>query len=147
MTIRTKMIRKNATNSVVRSYESQVKKIIAFAGQEIRNIAVQSIHQASPAGNTYEKYSPRRTHTAARKGNPPNTDTGYLANNINMVFTANRLGVEVESRAEYSAYLELGWTTPTGQFVQFPFLVPATEEVRPKVRKLMRGLKAKGGIK
>lgn len=138
--IKTTVVKKSNRAKVARMYESQLKQVIKLAGQDVRNEAVQSIHQHSSSGDTYEKYNPRRTHTAAETGNPPNTDTGYLASNIFLSFKNNGLTAEVESRAEYSAFLELGWTTPTGRFVQFPFLQPALDQVRPKIKRMLRRL-------
>lgn len=139
--IKTTVYSKTSKDKVSRLYESRLKQVIRVAGQDVRNEAVQSIHRHGSSGETYEKYNPRRTHTAAETGNPPNTDTGYLANNIFLSFKNNGLTAEVESRAEYSAFLELGWTTPTGRFVQFPFLQPALEQVRPKIKRMLKRIR------
>lgn len=139
--IKTKVYSTSSKAKVSRVYNQRLKQVIAVAGQDVRNHAVQSIHQHGSSGETYEKYSPRRTHTAAVTGNPPNTDTGYLANNIFLEIKNNGLTAEVQSRAEYSGYLELGYTTKTGKFVQFPFLQPALEQVRPKLKRMLKRLK------
>lgn len=139
--IKTKVYSSSSKAKVSRVYNQRLKQVIAVAGQDVRNHAVQSIQQHGSSGETYEKYNPRRTHTAAVSGNPPNTDTGYLANNVFLEIKNNGLTAEVQSRAEYSAFLELGWTTQTGRFVQFPFLQPALEQVRPKLKRMLKRLK------
>lgn len=145
--IRASVIRKRPSGSLSADYERKLKQVVALAGNEVRNTAVQSIQSHGSSGQTYQKYNPRRTHTAAESGNPPNSDTGYLANNIFLDIKNGGLTAEVESRAAYSAYLEFGWLTSTGRFVQFPFLQPAAEAVRPKVRRWLARIKGKGGLR
>ena len=43
--------------------------------------AKKRVQRGSKTGETYEKYNPRRTHTASAPGESPATDTGYLASN------------------------------------------------------------------
>ena len=77
MSIRAKVIRKRAAkNAVLAKYDRKTKQIVKLGGNLVRNTAVQSIHQHGSSGRTYEKYNPRRTHTASSAGNPPNSDTG-----------------------------------------------------------------------
>lgn len=138
MSIRTKVIRKSKAQQVSQGYERKLKQLIEVSAQMVRNTAVTSIHQHGSSGTTYEKYNPRRTHTASAAGNPPNTDTGYLANNIFAVIDGNKLGASVESRADYSIHLEFG----TSKMQARPFLQPALEENRPKIRRLFSRLKS-----
>ena len=98
------------------------------------NEAKQSIHQHSSSGRTYGK------HTASSAGNPPNTDTGYLANNIYLVIETDGLAADVESRADYSEHLEFG----TSKMRARPFLQPALEAKRQKIKSMFKRLKAKG---
>ena len=132
--------RKDNSAQVIKNYQSALKQIIAKGLQDTRNTAVQSIHAAGSGGITYEKYNPRRTHTASKAGDPPNTDTGYLANNVYAVQDADGLGGQVESRADYSEYLEFG----TSQMLARPFLQPALEENRPNIRSMFARLKSRG---
>ena len=104
------------------------------------NTAKQSIHGHSNGSKTYQKYNPKRTHTASAAGNPPNTDTGYLANNIHMVMGADGMGASVESRADYSGFLEFG----TSKMKARPYLQPALEENKPKVLRRIKALRLKG---
>lgn len=140
MTIRASTKRINKSNLVLNRYENQIKQIIAAGGNMVRNEAVESINNHRSSGETYQKYNPRRTHTASTAGNPPNTDTGYLVSNIHLVVDSNKLGCSVESRADYSESLEFG----TSRMAARPFMQPALESQRPKIRSLFARLRARG---
>ena len=140
MTIRTHTKRINKSRVVMSQYKKQVERIINLGANNVRNTAVKSINQRSSSGVTYTKYNPRRTHTASAAGQPPNTDTGYLANNIYVVIDGDRMGADIESRADYSEALEFG----TSKMQARPFMQPALEEERPKVRSLFARLRARG---
>ena len=111
-------------------YEMYAKRIVAKGAQDVMNEAKESIQQHRSSGVEYTKYNPRRTHTASTPGNPPNSDTGYLANNIAMVIDVDGLGASVISRAEYSAPLEFG----TSKMEARPFLHPALEAHKKGIR-------------
>lgn len=140
MTIRVKGKRISKSKAVLGKYDAELKKIIAGGGQMVMNEAKQSIHSHGSSGRTYQKYNPRRTHTASSAGNPPNTDTGYLANNIFLQIDSDGLGASVESRAEYSDYLEFG----TSKMRARPFLQPALEANRRKIIQMFARLKSRG---
>jgi len=140
MTIRVKGKRISKSKAVLGKYDKQLKQIIAVGGQMVMNEAKQSIHSHGSSGRTYEKYNPRRTHTASSSGNPPNTDTGYLANNIYLEIDTDGLGADVESRAEYSEFLEFG----TSKMLPRPFLQPALEANRRKIVQMFARLKSRG---
>lgn len=140
MTIRVKGKRISKSKAVLGKYDKQLKQIIAVGGQMVMNEAKQSIHSHGSSGRIYEKYNPRRTHTASSDGNPPNTDTGYLANNIYLEIDADGLGADVESRAEYSEFLEFG----TRNMRPRPFLQPALEANRRKIIQMFARLKSRG---
>lgn len=140
MTIRVKGKRISKSKAVLGKYDKQLKQIIAVGGQMVMNEAKQSIHSHGSSGRTYEKYNPRRTHTASSAGNPPNTDTGYLANNIYLEIDTDGLGADVESRAEYSEFLEFG----TSKMLPRPFLQPALEANRRKIVQMFARLKSRG---
>lgn len=140
MTIRTHTKRINKSRKVLDKYESQVERIIHKGANDVRNTAVKSIQQHGSSGITYEKYNPRRTHTASTAGNPPNSDTGYLANNIFVEIDNDKMGASVESRAEYSDYLEFG----TSKMRARPFMQPALEENRRSIIRMYARLKSRG---
>lgn len=140
MTIRAEVIRKTGIKGVEAQYEIAVKRIVASGVQDTLNTAKQSIQSHGSSGITYRKYNPERTHTASAAGNPPNTDTGFLVSNIHAVIDTNGLGGDVESRADYSIHLEFG----TKNMQARPFLQPALEQNKPKIRAKFALLKAKG---
>tara|TARA_B000000609_G_C24182148_1_gene359727 strand:- start:1848 stop:2276 length:429 start_codon:yes stop_codon:yes gene_type:complete len=131
--------RKSRTRQLLPQYLDQAKQIVAAGGNMVRNTAVQSIQSHQSSGRVYEKYNPRRTHTASTAGNPPNTDTGFLVNNIHVIIDPDGLGADVESRADYSEALEFG----TSKMGARPFLQPALEENRSKIRAMYRRMKAR----
>lgn len=140
MSVRVKVTRVNKSSQILKKYERTVKNIVAAGAQDVRNTAVQSIQAHGSSGVTYTKYNPKRTHTASAPGSPPNSDTGYLANNIHFVIDSDGLGASVESRADYSEYLEFG----TSKMRARPFMQPALEENRPKIRARFARLKSRG---
>lgn len=140
MSIGVKVFRKDSYGRVEAAYRKAVERIILSGCQDTMNTAKQSIQAHGSSGRTYEKYNPRRTHTASAAGNPPNTDTGFLANNIFMEIDIDGLGGSVESRADYSGFLEFG----TSKMQARPYLQPALEENKPKIRRQFARLKSRG---
>jgi len=132
--IRTKVIRKTRIrpSAIVKDYTADAKQLVGRAANLVRNTAVDSILQGAKSGVTYSLYNPRRTHTASAAGQPPASDTGFLASNITNVIDVDGLGASVESRADYSSFLEFGTTKMAAR----PFMHPAAEENRPKIRRL-----------
>tara|TARA_R100000742_G_C4273148_1_gene92620 strand:- start:286 stop:708 length:423 start_codon:yes stop_codon:yes gene_type:complete len=129
--------RKTNFNKVTEAYRKKAIRLIGSAGNMVRNTAVNSIQQGSKDGKIYQKYIPRRTHQASADGQPPATDTGYLVQNINLKIDIDKLGASVESNANYSAFLEFG----TRKMAARPFMQPALEENRPKIRRKLSELK------
>lgn len=140
MSIRVKVEDKPKYKVVEANYRKAIERIIVSGVQNTMNTAKQSIQQHGSSGKTYEKYSPRRTHTASSAGNPPNSDTGFLVSNIHMEIDADGMGGSVESRADYSGFLEFG----TSKMQARPYLQPALEENRPKIRSMFARLKNRG---
>jgi HK97 gp10 family phage protein len=123
--------RKNRSAKVLQQYTSQLQQVVARGANMVRNTAVESIHAHNSTGRTYRKYNPNRIHVASLEG--------YLASNVHVVIDPDRLGASVESRAEYSAHLEFG----TSKMGARPFLQPALEENKPKIRALYKKLRAR----
>lgn len=134
-----KSLNPNGFKNVLKSYEKQFKVILNTSGNMVRNTAVQSILSGGGGGKTYEKYNPRRTHTASAEGQPPKSDTGFLASNIVVNLDKRNLAVDVESKADYSIHLEFG----TQNMKARPFMFPALEENKPKIRRMYKNLKGK----
>jgi len=91
----------------------------------IEGEAKQSILKRSSRGNAYHRGG--KVHYSAEPGNPPNSDTGNLANSIGHRMTG-RTSAEVFSNAEYSIPLEIGFIAKNQVFQgPWPFMVPAVE--------------------
>lgn len=132
--IRIKVSRKEVYRRVQAGYVEKTKKAIQQSAIMVHGTAVQSITGGNKSGETYQLYNPRRIHTASAPGEAPAADTGYLHSNIIFDIDADGLGASIESRADYSAALEFG----TSKMQARPFLQPAVEENRPKIKRLMR---------
>ena len=132
--IKTRVTRAPKYAKVEAKYASVVRNIIASGVQDTMNTAKTSIQQHQSKGRTYGK------HTASVAGNPPNSDTEFLANNIFMVLDADKFGGAVESRADYSGFLEFG----TSKVGARPYLQPALEENRPKIKRMFARLRSRG---
>ena len=132
--VTTKITNKPRHRAILSDYEGDLRQLVGRAGNLVRNTAVQSINQGAKSGVVYEKYNPRRTHRASAAGEPPATDTGFLVNNIALKVDVDGLGASVESRADYSGFLEFG----TSKMAARPFMQPALEENRPKIRRLAK---------
>ena len=130
------------TRSLKQIPSSMGKKATAATSEACRLLRADIVQSISykGTGRTYEKYRPRRTHTASAPNEPPATDTGFLVNNIFVKFDSDKLGVSVESRANYSLALEFG----TSKMAARPFMQPALESNKSKIRTLeKRMIKAK----
>ena len=130
--VKVSVISKNRSAEVLQDYTSDAKQLVGEAANLVRNTAVESIVQGAKSGVTYRKYNPRRVHTASAAGEAPASDTGYLVNNIFVNIDADGFGASVESRADYSSFLEFGTTKMAAR----PFMQPALEENRPKIKRL-----------
>jgi len=131
--VRTQVISRNPRYAqAAADYTKDLKRLVGTAANMVRNTAVESIQQGAKSGVIYEKYNPRRTHRASAAGEPPATDTGFLVSNIFTNIDTDGLGASVESRAGYSSFLEFG----TKNMQARPFLFPAMEENKPKIRRL-----------
>src|SRR3990172_7607447 len=97
----------------------------------VERTAKDSVQRGSPTGRIYQKYQPRREHRASAPGQPPATDTGFLAAHITTVLDMDGLGANVESQAAYSKFLEYG----TSKMAARPFLFPAFESLKPRILK------------
>lgn len=73
-----------------------------------------------------------KNHVPSRPGEPPNNDTGVLANNIEAT-QEGPLRAVASSNAPYSQPLEFG----TSKMAARPFMRPAAAKVKPQVQKLV----------
>lgn len=136
MRIRTRIVNKNDKyKSVESSIRNKYKNNVFRAVNMVRNTAVDNITSGGN-GRVYEKYNPRRTHTASAVGDYPASDTGYLVNHIYSNIVGDGLTGEIVSSAEYSSFLEFGTSTMQAR----PFMQPSLEENRQKIKKLFRNI-------
>lgn len=95
-----------------------------FAGGQLVQVEAQlSITRGAVSG---------RLHAPSLPGEPPNQDTGVLANNIETAQISPQL-VEVSSSAPYSAHLEFG----TSKMAERPFMRPALAKKKREVAALI----------
>lgn len=119
-----------ALRNMTEEVRGEVSKAVIGTAMELRGDVVKSIQRGPASGTTYQKYNPRRTHTASAPGQPPMTDTGRLAKNIQFD-KVNDLTATVGSDVAYAAYLEFG----TSRMAARPYFRPATEKIRDKFNK------------
>jgi len=119
--------------AALRAYGAKAEKHVGDAvnatGLELRGDIIKRIQKGPASGMTYEKYNPRRTHTASAPGQAPATDTGNLASRIDFK-REGPMSATVGSQVAYAAMLEFG----TSRIAPRPAWVPATEAMRPKFR-------------
>src|SRR5699024_11373794 len=85
-------------------FEQEAGRLVNRTAQNVRTNAINLIRTPS-MGDTYEKYHPRRAHTASAPGDAPNMDTGRLINSLNVTRSGCTSPV-VSASVEYAAWLE-----------------------------------------
>jgi phage gpG-like protein len=110
----------------------EVKFDLAFDTQAF---AIQGIQRSGGGGRTYEKYKPRRTHTASAPGAYPATDTGRLASSVAAILpTSADMTGQVGTHVKYGAYLEFG----TSRMAARPWLLPSFNRAKIGVEKELK---------
>ena len=107
-----------------------IRRAVALGAVNVQREAVKSIQEGGKSGVVYQKYNPRRVHQASAAGEPPASDTSLLASNISLDIDPDGLGASVDSRADYSSFLEFG----TSKMAARPFMQPALEVNRKKIK-------------
>lgn len=107
--------------------ELEVIKVLKKTGINLRSQIVRNYHRGPATGTTYQKYNPRRVHTASAPGQAPQSDTGRLANSV-LYDMPTHLTVEVYTMVEYGYWLEFGTST----ILSRPNWIPTVEEYRPQ---------------
>ena len=120
----------------VRGHKLNVMRACHRSAMLVRNTAVTKIQTGAKSGTTYEKYKPRRTHTASRGGEYPATDTGFLVNQITTKVKSEGTKIigMIISSAEYSKHLEYGTTNMLAR----PFMQPSLDSNRTKINKIFK---------
>jgi len=126
-------------NKLEKDMEIPFQEIVKGGGQFIRGEAIKSIQSGAKSGIVYEKYNPRRSHRASAPGQAPASDTGNLVSKI-MVKQKTKNITNVESNADYSAFLEYG----TSKMEPRPFMLPAFEKSKkPIINAVLKRVKNK----
>ena len=83
MTVKFKVInRKEFENKIKTMSEktlANLKKTVRVTANGVRNTAIKSIVQNSRAGSEVKRSNPPRTIRISKEGDPPASDTGFLA--------------------------------------------------------------------
>ena len=108
--------------------EPEFQEIVKGGAQLIRGEAIKSIQTGAKSGVMYQKYNPRREHRASAPGEAPASDTGNLVSKI-IVKQKTKNITNVESNADYSAFLEYG----TSKMEPRPFMLPAFEKSKKPI--------------
>lgn len=130
----------------LRSFQANLDRlgmVVSATAANIENDAKKSILERGSRGNEYIRGG--KVHYSAERGNPPNSDTGNLANSIKHKMTGDT-SAEVFVEAEYAIPLEIGWIAKNGQHQgPFPFMVPAVNRheaaFKKAVTSILRGKK------
>lgn len=115
---------------------NKVKEYVTRGTLMVQNTAKQSI-LAGGTGKTYQKYEPKRTHTASAPNQPPASDTGFLASQITMDVDVKANGTvvgQIISAAPYSKHLEFG----TVNMTERPFMQPALMKNKRKIEAMFK---------
>ena len=115
-------------NRLQKDMEVLFQEIVKGGGQFIRGEAIKSIQTGSKSGVMYQMYNPRREHRASAPGEAPASDTGNLVSKI-IVKQKTKNITNVESNADYSAFLEYG----TSKMEPRPFMLPAFEKSKKPI--------------
>lgn len=137
MRVTTKIKTKPRHKAITKQYEQQARQAVFLGCSKIQEIAVTEILRGVKSGIVYTRGSV--THKASAAGEYPASDTGNLAANINVQVAPNGLSGVIESKANYSSFLEFG----TSKMAARPFMQPSAERARAFIRKKFRELKAR----
>ena len=121
-------------NDISKKTLRNLQRAVRISANDVRNEAIDSITSNPRSGGETTRYNPKRTIRISKEGDPPASDTGFLASNIHLVMDGDQLGASVESRAEYSSFLEFG----TRKMRARPFMQPALEKGKRKYKQLFR---------
>jgi len=116
--------------------DNKVKEYVTRGTMMVQNTAKKSI-LAGGTGKTYQKYEPRRTHTASAPNQPPASDTGFLVSQITMDVDVKANGTvvgQIISAAPYSKALEYG----TVNMEPRPFMQPALMKNKRKIQAMFK---------
>ena len=133
-----KAFQKKLKKRIVENPEKELIDLVQRSTSLVEETVLDSIRSGG-TGITYEKYNPRRQHTASAPDEPPASDTGFLINSISSRVRKKDKEVigQVIASAPYAPHLEFG----TRDIRPRPFMQPALEKNRPKIKRIFK----KGG--
>lgn len=121
-----------AIQNAKKEVREAVQKEVQRSTYRVQTAAVRRIQRGPATGETYEKYNPRRTHTASSPGQSPQSDTGRLAASVEN--RVDDLTGIVFTRVEYGKHLEFG----TANMAARPWLLPSLEEESREFARALR---------
>ena len=123
---------------IVENPEKELMHLVQRSTTLVEGTAKESLLKGG-TGITYQKYNPRRQHTASAQGEPPASDTGFLVGSISSNVKKRGTSVvgQIIASGSYAPHLEFGTSTIRPR----PFMQPALERNRPKIKRIFK----KGG--
>jgi HK97 gp10 family phage protein len=123
---------------IVENPEKELMHLVQRSTSLVKETVLDSLRSGG-TGITYQKYNPRRQHTASAQGEPPASDTGFLVGSISSNVKKRGTSVvgQIIASASYAPHLEFGTSTIRPR----PFMQPALERNRPKIKRIFK----KGG--
>lgn len=120
---------------IVENPEKELLHLVQRSTSLVKETVLDSIRSGG-TGITYQKYNPRREHTASAQGEPPATDTGFLINSVSSTVKKDKGEVvgQIIASAPYAKFLEFG----TSNILPRPFMQPALERNRPKIKRIFK---------
>ena len=132
--------KKRMHDRLIDNPQENLKTAMGRAVTLVRGEVVDSVSRAG-TGETYQKYNPRRPHTASVAGQPPASDLGVLRSGITIDVDVERGAVVGRIMAyaadgsgdNYAKHLEFGTT----QMAARPFMQPALDKNAKKIRGIL----------
>lgn len=116
---------RNATTSMTRLVDNELKIALKASGEKVRGEAIQSLLEGGKSGKRYKRGN--KIHTASAPGEAPANDTGRLAGSIHTIVDAHEaLIIAGRGQVKYAKMLEFG----TRFIAERPFMYPALEKSR-----------------
>jgi hypothetical protein len=117
--------------------EAAIGRAVQATGLEVRSDIQRRILRGPKTGKVYLRGSV--SHQASRAGEAPATDTGTLASSISYRLI-DTMTAEVESRLNYSLFLEFGTVNMDARPSWTPAVEAASPNLQRRVADALRGL-------